>query len=115
MGVPLIRIRDIRQLFGLPATVETTSSNSAPQISLSDNLQLRHPPTSHVIAVRITSEDPDEGFKPRSGDVTELNFKSSRSVWGYFSVGTVGGIHEFADSQFGHCFSTEETREDARE
>ena len=26
-----------------------------------------------------------------------------------------GGLHEFADSQFGHCFSWGETREDARE
>lgn len=108
MGIPLIRIKDIRQLFGL-----TNSTDFS--MSLSDNLHLRHPPSSHVIAVRITSEDPDEGFKPHSGDVFELNFKSSRSVWGYFSVGTVGGIHEFADSQFGHCFSAEMSREEARE
>ncbi|KAM7536286.1 hypothetical protein Aperf_G00000086942 [Anoplocephala perfoliata] len=107
MGIPLIRIKDIRQLFGL-------SQSSDYSMSLSDNLRLRHPPSSHVIAVRITSEDPDEGFKPHSGDVFELNFKSSRSVWGYFSVGTVGGIHEFADSQFGHCFSAETSREEAR-
>ena len=26
-----------------------------------------------------------------------------------------GGLHEFADSQFGHCFSWGEDREDARE
>ena len=26
-----------------------------------------------------------------------------------------GGLHEFADSQFGHCFSWGETREQARE
>ncbi|KAL7058134.1 hypothetical protein AAHC03_016978 [Spirometra sp. Aus1] len=108
MGIPLVRIKDIRNLFGLGQ-----SENYA--VSLSDNLSLRKPPSSHVIAVRVTSEDPDEGFKPRSGDVFELNFKSSRSVWGYFSVGTVGGIHEFADSQFGHCFSAEASREQARE
>ncbi|VDP81770.1 unnamed protein product [Echinostoma caproni] len=72
---------------------------------------LRRPPSCYVIAARITSEDPDEGFKPRPGDVQELNFKSSQSVWGYFSVGSAGGIHEFADSQFGHCFSAAETRE----
>uniref|UniRef100_A0A0R3X0R7 Acetyl-CoA carboxylase n=1 Tax=Hydatigena taeniaeformis TaxID=6205 RepID=A0A0R3X0R7_HYDTA len=108
MGLPLIRIKYIRQLFGL-------SQSSDYSMSLSNNLHLRNPPSSHVIAVRITSEDPDEGFKPHSGDVFELNFKSSRSVWGYFSVGTVGGIHEFADSQFGHCFSAEASREEARE
>nr|CDS18174.1 acetyl coenzyme A carboxylase 1 [Echinococcus granulosus] len=108
MGLPLIQIKYIRQLFGL-------SQSSDYSMSLSNNLHLRNPPSSHVIAVRITSEDPDEGFKPHSGDVFELNFKSSRSVWGYFSVGTVGGIHEFADSQFGHCFSAEASREEARE
>jgi hypothetical protein len=35
-------------------------------------------------------------------------------VWGYFSVGANGGIHEFADSQFGHLFASGPTREDAR-
>ncbi len=108
MGLPLIRIKDVRHLFGLAQSADY-------EVSLSSSLHLRQPPTSHVIAVRITSEDPDEGFKPRSGDLFELNFKSSRSVWGYFSVGSVGGIHEFADSQFGHCFSAEDTREEARE
>jgi hypothetical protein len=29
----------------------------------------------------------------------ELNFRSSTNVWGYFSVGSTGGLHEFADSQ----------------
>ncbi|CAG2066805.1 unnamed protein product, partial [Timema podura] len=54
-------------------------------------------------------------FKPSSGTVQELNFRSSKNVWGYFSVGASGGLHEFADSQFGHCFSWGETREQARE
>ena len=35
-------------------------------------------------------------------------------MWGYFSVAATGGLHEFADSQFGHCFSWGETREIAR-
>uniref|UniRef100_A0A5K3FNB2 Biotin carboxylation domain-containing protein n=1 Tax=Mesocestoides corti TaxID=53468 RepID=A0A5K3FNB2_MESCO len=108
MGLPLIRIKEIRQFFGL-------SQSSDHNVSLSTNLHLRRPPRCHVIGVRVTSEDPDEGFEPHSGDVLELNFKSSRSVWGHFSVGTVGGIHEFADSQFGHCFSSESSREKARE
>ena len=45
----------------------------------------------------------------------ELNFRSSKDVWGYFSVTASGGLHEFADSQFGHCFSWGEDREIARE
>jgi acetyl-CoA carboxylase/biotin carboxylase 1 len=34
-------------------------------------------------------------------------------VWGYFSVKSGGGIHEFSDSQFGHLFAKGETREAA--
>lgn len=44
-----------------------------------------------------------------------MNFRSSKNVWGYFSVGAAGGLHEFADSQFGHCFSWGEDRNQARE
>jgi acetyl-CoA carboxylase/biotin carboxylase 1 len=61
-------------------------------------------PSGHVISARITSENPDEGFKPSAGTVHELNFKSNKNVWGYFSVSASGGLHEYADSQFGHCF-----------
>lgn len=35
-------------------------------------------------------------------------------MWGYFSVGANGGIHDFADSQFGHLFASGATREAAR-
>lgn len=39
---------------------------------------------------------------------------STPKVWGYFSVGANGGIHEYADSQFGHLFASGPTREEAR-
>ncbi|KAM5238299.1 acetyl-CoA carboxylase 2 isoform 2-T2 [Ctenodactylus gundi] len=105
MGVPLHRLKDIRLLYGespwgvTPISFETPAS----------------PPLArgHVIAARITSENPDEGFKPSSGTVQELNFRSNKNVWGYFSVAAAGGLHEFADSQFGHCFSWGENREEA--
>jgi acetyl-CoA carboxylase/biotin carboxylase 1 len=64
----------------------------------------------HVIAARITSEDPAEGFRPASGYVEELSFHSSQNVWGYFSVAASGQVHEFADSQFGHLFARGGTR-----
>ena len=67
-----------------------------------------------MIACRITAENPDDGFQPSSGTVQELNFRSSKNVWGYFSVAASGGLHEFADSQFGHCFAWGETRDQAR-
>jgi biotin carboxylase len=55
-----------------------------------------------------------KGFKPSGGTVQELTFRSSKNVWGYFSVGTSGGLHEYADSQFGHCFAWGEDRDQAR-
>ncbi|KAL0352310.1 UNVERIFIED_CONTAM: Acetyl-CoA carboxylase 1 [Sesamum calycinum] len=67
-------------------------------------------PKGHCVAVRVTSEDPDDGFKPTSGRVQELNFKSKPNVWAYFSVKSGGGIHEFSDSQFGHVFAFGESR-----
>ncbi|KAJ8688508.1 hypothetical protein QAD02_024303 [Eretmocerus hayati] len=107
MGLPLHQIKDIRLLYG----------ESPWGDSIIDFDQPRHKPQpwGHVIAARITSENPDEGFKPSSGTVQELNFRSSKNVWGYFSVGASGGLHEFADSQFGHCFSWGEDRNQARE
>lgn len=109
MGISLHRIKDIRMLFG-----ETSNTNTDIEIDF-ENPPQKPQPKGHVIAARITSENPEEGFKPSSGTVSELNFRSSRNVWGYFSVSASGGLHEFADSQFGHCFSWGETREDARE
>nr|XP_020449981.1 acetyl-CoA carboxylase 2 isoform X2 [Monopterus albus] len=105
MGVPLHRIKDIRLLYGESPWGDTIINFETPDCIPS--------PRGHVIAVRITSENPDEGFKPSSGTVQELNFRSSKNVWGYFSVGATGGLHEFADSQFGHCFSWGENREEA--
>ncbi|XP_023617815.1 acetyl-CoA carboxylase 2 isoform X2 [Myotis lucifugus] len=105
MGVPLHRLKDIRLLYGeSPWGVTPIAFETPPNPPLA---------RGHVIAARITSENPDEGFKPSSGTVQELNFRSSRNVWGYFSVAATGGLHEFADSQFGHCFSWGENREEA--
>ncbi|XP_029409877.1 acetyl-CoA carboxylase 2 isoform X3 [Nannospalax galili] len=105
MGVPLHRLKDLRLLYGESPWAVTPISFETPS-----NLPLAR---GHVIAARITSENPDEGFKPSSGTVQELNFRSSKNVWGYFSVAAAGGLHEFADSQFGHCFSWGENREEA--
>lgn len=72
------------------------------------------PPRGHVIACRVTAENPDEGFQPTSGAIQELMFRNTPNVWGYFSVGASGGVHEFADSQFGHLFAWGENRESSR-
>lgn len=60
--------------------------------------------------MRITSEDPEENFQPTSGEIKNLNFRSSQFVWGYFSHVGAGSLHEFADSQFGHLFASGSTR-----
>jgi acetyl-CoA carboxylase/biotin carboxylase 1 len=105
MGIPLGRIPDIRRLYGYdPYDAAPIDFATAPRPS----------PKGHVVAVRITAENPDQGFKPTSGSIQELSFNSTPNVWGYFSVGNAGGgLHEFADSQFGHLFSWAETRPDA--
>ncbi|KAL8762257.1 MAG: hypothetical protein Q9184_001705 [Pyrenodesmia sp. 2 TL-2023] len=113
MGLPLHRIRDIRLLYGADPN---TSSEIDFEFSKEDSLQSQRRPTpkGHTTACRITSEDPGEGFKPSSGMMHELNFRSSSNVWGYFSVGTQGGIHNFSDSQFGHIFAYGENRSASR-
>ncbi|KIY96881.1 acetyl-CoA carboxylase / biotin carboxylase [Monoraphidium neglectum] len=106
MGVPLWRIPQIRATFaGLEAKLEPEQFDmeATPQ----------RLPDSHVVAVRITSENANNGFKPTAGHIDELMFKPTPEVWGYFSVKGGGGIHEFSDSQFGHLFAKGETREAA--
>ena len=113
MGIPLHRIRDIRQLYGVAPTA--ASEIDFDMINPDSTATQRKPrPKGHVVAVRITAENPDAGFKPSSGSLQELNFRSSTNVWGYFSVSTAGGLHEFADSQFGHIFAYGEDREESR-
>jgi len=105
MGIPLTRIPEIRKFYGRDVRGDD-------QIDFMEEEYVL--PERHVIAARITAENPDEGFKPTSGSIERVAFQSTPSVWGYFSVGANGGIHEFADSQFGHVFASGPTREEAR-
>lgn len=70
-------------------------------------------PEGHVVAVRITSEHAEDGFKPTCGHVDELHFRSTPEVWGYFAVKPGGAVHEFSDSQFGHVFARGANRAEA--
>lgn len=103
MGIPLWAMPSMRQLYGLEAGSEGPFDMEMPQA----------PPRGHVLGVRVTSEDADDGFKPSCGVIEELSFRNSPHVWGYFSVKSGGGIHEFSDSQFGHLFAQGQTREAA--
>ncbi|GAA5906155.1 hypothetical protein JCM6882_006061 [Rhodosporidiobolus microsporus] len=113
MGIPLHRIRDIRTLYGKSphgqSLIDFDFENPE-----SAKTQRKPSPKGHVVAVRITAENPDAGFKPSSGTLQELNFRSSTNVWGYFSVAAAGGLHEFADSQFGHIFAYGSDRSESR-
>lgn len=105
MGVRLDRIPEVRSFYD-ESPYETTPIDFTTRDSI--------PSRCHSIAVRITAEDTDEGFRPTSGKVEEIAFKNSKECWGYFSVGSGGEIHNYADSQFGHIFSSGDTREEAR-
>jgi len=110
MGVPLDRIGDIRELYGVPRDSTTRIDFD----TVNGSLVTRPQPQGHVVACRITAENPDTGFKPGIGALSELNFRSSTSTWGYFSVSHSGALHQYADSQFGHVFALGANREEAR-
>eukprot|EP00756_Hemistasia_phaeocysticola_P027426 Hpha_TRINITY_DN16118_c1_g13::TRINITY_DN16118_c1_g13_i1::g.8204::m.8204/K11262/ACACA; acetyl-CoA carboxylase / biotin carboxylase 1 len=103
MGIPLHRIPDIRAFCGEKRLGTSRIDFMSP---------FEHP-QRHTIACRITAENPEDGFTPTTGRIDEITFRNSKQTWGYFSVSSHGGVHEFADSQFGHIFSTAATREDA--
>lgn len=109
MGIKLYNIPDIRTLYR-----ETRFSDDyGGSIIDFDNVK-RISAYGHCIAVRITAENAEAGFKPTSGGIQELNFRSTPNVWGYFSMDSSGSIHEYADSQFGHLFASGNDREEAR-
>jgi acetyl-CoA carboxylase / biotin carboxylase 1 len=111
MGIPLYNIPDIRELYGQHRFEDNPHSDtSIIDFTTADRVQ----PNGHCIAVRITAENAEAGFKPTSGGIQELNFRSTPNVWGYFSMDSSGSIHEFADSQFGHLFANGSDREHAR-
>jgi len=105
-GVPLENIPQIRKFYG-----KSPEDLTSPIDFLQDNYVY---PDRHVLASRITAENPDDGFKPTSGKIERIKFQSSVACWGYFSIGAKGGIHDYADSQFGHIFAHGANREEAR-
>ena len=112
MGIPLHHIPDIRELYGYNRFFEDATEGGKSKINFTTTK--REKSYGHCIAVRITAENAEAGFKPTSGGIQELNFRSTPNVWGYFSMDSSGSIHEFADSQFGHLFASGPDREQAR-
>ncbi|KAJ9167051.1 hypothetical protein P3X46_021733 [Hevea brasiliensis] len=112
MGIPLWHIPEIRRFYGMEhgGGYDAWRKTSVVATPFDFDRAESTRPKGHCVAVRVTSEDPDDGFKPTSGKVQELSFKSKPNVWAYFSVKSGGGIHEFSDSQFGHVFAFGESR-----
>ena len=106
MGIPLARIHDIRKFYGVDPTAKTP---------IAFGIAKPNPPLGHVVACRITAENPRNSFKPTSGQVDQINMRVFPNVWGYFSIPPGGSVHEFADSQFGHIFAFGENRQQAIE
>jgi len=106
MGIPLEKMPQIRRFYG-----KSLDDLDSPIDFLEDDYVY---PETHIIAARITAENPDDGFKPTSGAIRRIKFQSSVSCWGYFSIGANGAIHEYADSQFGHIFARGKDREESR-
>ena len=102
MGIPLNKIPDIRRFFNQDDILGVSA------IDFDNTTPIE--PLGHCVAGRITAEDPDSGFKPTSGAIHELHFRSLPGVNGSFSIGTSGGVHQFADSQFGHIFALKPNR-----
>ena len=111
MGIPLCHIPEIRELYGKHRFEDNCKDGST---TIDFDTAQRVNAHGHCIAVRITAENAEAGFKPTSGGIQELNFRSTPNVWGYFSMDSSGSIHEFADSQFGHLFASGVDREQAR-
>jgi len=103
MGIPMHRIADIRKFFNAdPAGTDPLDFDNLPMAE----------PLGHCMAARITAENVEAGFKPTSGAIQELTFRGVPGVTAYFSVGTANsGVHQFADSQFGHVFALAPTRD----
>ena len=112
MGIPLHCIPNIRQFF------QITDLFSSDKIDFDGKYMttpaIHSPVFGHTIAARITAENPLKNFQPTLGAISEINLRSMRNVWGYFSVDSSGCVHEYADSQIGHIFSWGKNREEAR-
>jgi acetyl-CoA carboxylase/biotin carboxylase 1 len=108
MGIPLYAIPEIRAFMN----AKDPLTSIAP---IDFDKATPRQPDGHVIACRITAENPEEGFQPTCGSVVELNFRNTPDIWGYFSIRSQGGIHAYSDSQFGHIFAHGKTRDEARQ
>jgi acetyl-CoA carboxylase/biotin carboxylase 1 len=72
MGIPLYNVPEVRRFWG-------HDYNGVGEIDLTHFKPSSEYP-KHVMAARITAENPDEGFKPTSGKIDRINFQSDTKV-----------------------------------
>ncbi|KAL5992309.1 acetyl-coenzyme-A carboxylase [Asimina triloba] len=79
MGIPLWQIPEIRRFYGMNHgggyDAWRKTSVAATPFDFDKAQSVR--PKGHCVAVRVTSEDPDDGFKPTSGKVQE----EGQKIW----------------------------------
>ena len=72
MGIPLSNIADIRKFYGRERF--SSDEGRAPE-KIDFEASEKNKALGHCIAVRITAENAEQGFKPTSGGIQELNFR----------------------------------------
>lgn len=89
----MVPAAEVRRLFGQPGGGNHDTWQAVASVAQPFDFETtpKVKPRGHVVAVRVTSEDPEDGFKPTSGRIQELSFKGRPDVWAYFSV-KVGGF-----------------------
>jgi len=101
MGIPLHRIKTIRQLYGVAphGTSEIDLTLVKPESKSATNAS---PARKATLLLFVSRRRTLTRFQPSSGAFARAQLPLQYECWGYFSVNSAGGLHEFADSQFGH-------------
>ena len=89
-----MNIPERRELYGRRCFEDNSSGESNVTIDY-DKLATKRLLHTMVTAsaVQITAENTEAEFKPTSGGIQELNFRSTPSIWVYFSLDSSGSIH----------------------
>ena len=70
MGIPLWRLPEIRRFYSMEGGGLASEWRTCTDVQPFDfDKAVNSKPKGHVVAVRVTSESPDDGFKPTSGRV----------------------------------------------
>lgn len=108
----MVPAAEVRRLFGQPGGGNHDTWQAVASVAQPFDFETtpKVKPRGHVVAVRITSEDPEDGFKPTSGRIQELSLRggrtcgpTSQSRWGLNFCGL--SAFRVAVRQMGGCGS----------